>query len=228
MMYENVFPPIPSELIMPLAGYMVTRGQLSFVGIVLAGTLGSVLGALPLYYAGRALGEERVMDWADRHGRWVTVSRKDLERAKRWFAAPRRDGGALLPPHSWGALAHLHPGGDRADARGGVPGLHHRRGGTVDDPASRVGVRLRGRVYRGGTVPRPRLVRCARRHSRTLYRPRDEARGADTPHKARGVIRRVSSQAVCPFASLRQPRLGHKEKPSSWRRSLSILLPNEF
>jgi membrane protein DedA with SNARE-associated domain len=94
MFLENVFPPIPSELIMPLAGYMVTHGQLSFVGVVLAGTLGSVLGALLLYYAGRALGEERVMEWADRHGRWVTLSRKDLERAKRWFA--RHGGMAVL------------------------------------------------------------------------------------------------------------------------------------
>ena len=94
MFAENVFPPIPSELIMPLAGYMVTRRQLSFLGIVLAGTLGSVLGALPLYYAGRGLGEERVMAWADRHGRWLTVSRKDLERAKRWFA--RHGGMAVL------------------------------------------------------------------------------------------------------------------------------------
>ena len=94
MFVENVFPPIPSELIMPLAGYMVTRGQLSFFGIVLAGTLGSVLGALPLYYAGRALGEERLMDWADRHGRWVTVSRKELERAKGWFE--RHGGTAVL------------------------------------------------------------------------------------------------------------------------------------
>jgi hypothetical protein len=49
MFVENVFLPIPSELIMPLAGYMVTRAQLSFFGIIMAGTLGSVLGALPLY-----------------------------------------------------------------------------------------------------------------------------------------------------------------------------------
>jgi membrane protein DedA with SNARE-associated domain len=94
MFAENVFPPIPSELIMPLAGYMVTREQISFVGVVLAGTLGSVLGALPLYYTGKALGEERLMDWADRHGRWVTVSRQDLERAKGWFE--RHGGMAVL------------------------------------------------------------------------------------------------------------------------------------
>jgi membrane protein DedA with SNARE-associated domain len=56
--------------------------------------LGSVLGALPLYYAGRAVGEARVRDWADRHGRWVSVSRGDLERAARWFA--RHGGMAVL------------------------------------------------------------------------------------------------------------------------------------
>ncbi|HYH46301.1 MAG TPA: hypothetical protein VEG34_11500, partial [Thermoanaerobaculia bacterium] len=50
MFLENVFPPIPSELIMPLAGYMASSGRLSFAGVVAAGTLGSVLGALPLYY----------------------------------------------------------------------------------------------------------------------------------------------------------------------------------
>jgi membrane protein DedA with SNARE-associated domain len=93
MFLENVYPPIPSELTIPLAGYVVSRGQLSFLGIVLAGTLGSVLGALPLYYAGRALGEERVLDWADRHGQWLTVSRKELERAKRWFV---RHGGMAV------------------------------------------------------------------------------------------------------------------------------------
>ncbi|MGH7825450.1 MAG: DedA family protein [Candidatus Binatia bacterium] len=85
MFVENVFPPIPSELIMPLAGYMVTQGRLSFLGIVVAGTFGSVLGALPLYYLGKAIGEERLKKLADRHGRWLTVSRRDIERAKRWF-----------------------------------------------------------------------------------------------------------------------------------------------
>jgi membrane protein DedA with SNARE-associated domain len=85
MFVENIFPPIPSELIMPLAGYMVSRGQFSIVGVVAAGTVGSILGALPLYYLGRGLGEERLKRLADKHGRWLTVSRRDIERAKRWF-----------------------------------------------------------------------------------------------------------------------------------------------
>ena len=93
MFLENVFPPIPSELIMPLAGYMATRGQLALAGVIIAGTLGSVLGALPLYWAGRKLGEERLKDLADRHGRWLTVSRHDIELAKGWFD---RHGGAAV------------------------------------------------------------------------------------------------------------------------------------
>ena len=85
MFLENVFPPIPSEVIMPLAGYMVSQGKLSFVAVVLSGTAGSVLGALPLYYIGRFYGEKRLKKLADRHGRWLTVSRHDIERAKGWF-----------------------------------------------------------------------------------------------------------------------------------------------
>jgi membrane protein DedA with SNARE-associated domain len=83
MFAENVFPPIPSEVIMPLAGYMAAQGKLSL----------SVLGALSLYYLGRKLGEDRLKEFADNHGRWLTFSRKDIERAKRWFD---RHGGAAM------------------------------------------------------------------------------------------------------------------------------------
>jgi membrane protein DedA with SNARE-associated domain len=85
MVVENVFPPIPSEVIMPLAGFMATQGQLSLLGVILAGTLGSVLGAVPLYYLGRGISDERLKAFADRHGRWLTVSRHDLDHAKQWF-----------------------------------------------------------------------------------------------------------------------------------------------
>ena len=85
MVIENVFPPVPSELIVPLAGYMATQGTLKLWGVVAAGTVGSVLGALPLYYLGRHWGEERVKRFADRHGRWLTVCGDDIAAAKRWF-----------------------------------------------------------------------------------------------------------------------------------------------
>jgi membrane protein DedA with SNARE-associated domain/uncharacterized membrane protein YkvA (DUF1232 family) len=85
MLAENVFPPIPSELIMPLAGFVAAQGQLNPVLVVLAGTLGSVLGALPWYFAGLWLGEERVCAFAARHGRWLTLSEKEIGQAMRWF-----------------------------------------------------------------------------------------------------------------------------------------------
>lgn len=83
---ENLFPPIPSELILPLAGYLVAQGRMGLVGAVIAGTVGSVLGALVLYWIGRRVGEERLKAFADRHGRWLTFSRDDIDRASAWFS----------------------------------------------------------------------------------------------------------------------------------------------
>lgn len=85
MILENLFPPIPSELIMPSAGFAAARGDLSLVGVVLAGTLGSVIGTLPLYFIGRAMGEKRLIAWADRYGKWLTLSGRDIEKADAWF-----------------------------------------------------------------------------------------------------------------------------------------------
>jgi membrane protein DedA with SNARE-associated domain/uncharacterized membrane protein YkvA (DUF1232 family) len=85
MLAENIFPPIPSELIMPLAGFVAARGELNPVLVVLAGTLGSVLGALPWYYAGMWLGERRVCAFAARHGRWLTLGEQEIGQAMRWF-----------------------------------------------------------------------------------------------------------------------------------------------
>lgn len=85
MFVENVFPPIPSELIIPLAGFLVTKGELAFVGVVIAGTIGSVLGALPFYYLGRTIEEKRLREWIGKYGRWLTISVDDLDGAKKWF-----------------------------------------------------------------------------------------------------------------------------------------------
>lgn len=85
MVLENLFPPIPSELIMPSAGFAAARGEMSLAVIVLVGGLASVVGTLPLYYVGRAFGLERCKEWADRHGKWLTVSGDDLQKASDWF-----------------------------------------------------------------------------------------------------------------------------------------------
>ena len=85
MFLENVFPPIPSELIMPLAGFTVTQGKLSLLFVILAGTLGSVFGALPWYYVGEVVGEKRLRLWIDKHGKWLALSGKDIDKSKRWL-----------------------------------------------------------------------------------------------------------------------------------------------
>lgn len=85
MFAENLFPPIPSELIMPLAGFTVAKGEMNFVFAVLAGVLGTVLGALPWYYAGKIVSEERLRALADKYGKWMALSGKDIDKADRWF-----------------------------------------------------------------------------------------------------------------------------------------------
>lgn len=85
MFAENLFPPIPSELIMPLAGFTVAKGGMNFTLAVLAGVVGTILGALPWYYAGKLVGEERIKRLADKYGKWITVSSQDIDKATRWF-----------------------------------------------------------------------------------------------------------------------------------------------
>jgi membrane protein DedA with SNARE-associated domain len=85
MFLENVFPPIPSEVVMPLAGYIASQGRLALWGVIAAGMVGSVLGAIPLFYLGRWMGTERLRRWSARHGHWLLLSPRDLDRAERWF-----------------------------------------------------------------------------------------------------------------------------------------------
>lgn len=85
MFLENLFPPIPSELIMPFAGFTVAKGNMNFWLAVLSGVLGTVLGALPWYYAGKIYGEPRLRRLADRHGKWLSLSGKDIDKANYWF-----------------------------------------------------------------------------------------------------------------------------------------------
>jgi len=98
MFLENLFPPIPSELIMPLGGFYVQQGQLAFVPVVLAGLAGTVLGALPWYGVGRLVNEQRIEHWLERHGRWIGISPQELQRSRTWF---NRHGTALV---FWGRL----------------------------------------------------------------------------------------------------------------------------
>jgi membrane protein DedA with SNARE-associated domain len=100
MFFENIFPPIPSELIMPFAGFAAARGDLNMIAVIIAGTAGSVTGALPWYYAGALLGKHRLSSLAQRHGKWMTVSAADIETACEWFSRHGRAAvffGRLIP-----------------------------------------------------------------------------------------------------------------------------------
>ncbi|MBE1487247.1 DedA family protein [Plantactinospora soyae] len=79
---ENVIPPVPSEIVLALAGYLAAEGRMNVFLVVLSATAGSVLGALALYWLGAALGEDRLKRWLDRI---PLVDTDDLERADRWF-----------------------------------------------------------------------------------------------------------------------------------------------
>lgn len=85
MALENIFPPIPSELIMPLVGYTAAQGTLNLWAAIAAATAATVVGALPWYALGRWAQRERVYGFVDRHGHWLTISRRELEKADRWF-----------------------------------------------------------------------------------------------------------------------------------------------
>jgi membrane protein DedA with SNARE-associated domain len=82
---ENVFPPIPSEVILPLAGFMTGQGRFSFALVILATTLGSVLGALVLYGIGAAIGKRRIEALVTRYGHWALLTPEDLTKAEQWF-----------------------------------------------------------------------------------------------------------------------------------------------
>jgi len=83
---ENVFPPIPSELVIPLAGYVAAQGDMRLMLVVATASAGSLAGAAVWYWIGRTVGERRLRAWVDRHGKWLTLSGKDVDRAQRWFS----------------------------------------------------------------------------------------------------------------------------------------------
>jgi membrane protein DedA with SNARE-associated domain len=90
---ENVFPPIPSELVIPLAGFVAAGGELNLAVVILAGSCGSLAGATIWYAIGRSIGERRLRAWVSRHGRWLTLGARDVDRAQAWF---KRHGNAAV------------------------------------------------------------------------------------------------------------------------------------
>ena len=82
---ENVFPPIPSEIVLPFAGFVAWRGDGSVPVMILAATIGAVVGALVLYAIAAVIGDRRLAAFIERFGRWFGVKPSDLARAEAWF-----------------------------------------------------------------------------------------------------------------------------------------------
>lgn len=87
---ENIFPPLPSEVVLPVAGYVASQGGMSLVWAVVAATLGSLVGAWALYGIGAAVGRVRLRRWLEKV---PLVEVEDLDRAEAWFV---RHGGAAV------------------------------------------------------------------------------------------------------------------------------------
>jgi membrane protein DedA with SNARE-associated domain len=82
---ESVFPPIPSEVVLPLAGFVAGSGEASVPGMIIAATIGSVIGALILYTIAALIGPVRLRAFIVRFGRWFGLKERDLDRAEEWF-----------------------------------------------------------------------------------------------------------------------------------------------
>ena len=85
MFLENIIPPIPSEIIMPLGGFFVYQQKLNFYILVFWGLLGTIAGSLPWYYLGRLVNEKRLSNFLDQRGKYLGITSNDLAKSKRWF-----------------------------------------------------------------------------------------------------------------------------------------------
>jgi membrane protein DedA with SNARE-associated domain len=85
MFLETVFPPVPSEVIMTVAGVSASRGNMTFTGVVGAGTAGAMLGNYLWFWLAIKFGSDRLHRFADRYGRWLTLNWKEIERGHELF-----------------------------------------------------------------------------------------------------------------------------------------------
>ena len=83
---ENIFPPIPSEVILLFGGFMTTYSKINILGVIVASTLGSLVGALILYYIGKILNKERLKKIVKgKIGKILRLKAKDIDKADEWF-----------------------------------------------------------------------------------------------------------------------------------------------
>lgn len=86
ILIENLFPPIPSELILTFGGFMTIDSNMTIIGVIIASTIGSLLGAVALYYVGKILNKERLIKLVkSKYGKLLRIKPKDIESADKWF-----------------------------------------------------------------------------------------------------------------------------------------------
>jgi len=83
MVAENIFPPIPSEIIMAASGFAAARGEISLIGVIVIGVLGTVVGNAFWYEIGRWCGMDRIRPLVARYGKWFAFETEDMDRAER-------------------------------------------------------------------------------------------------------------------------------------------------
>ncbi|WP_173912837.1 DedA family protein [Acinetobacter sp. Marseille-Q1618] len=85
MFLDNVFPPIPSEIIMPSAGLAASQGKLVLTGVIIAGSLGSLIAAALLYWIGHKISQKILFEWVERYGKYLFLKSADVEKSLDWF-----------------------------------------------------------------------------------------------------------------------------------------------
>lgn len=86
ILVENVFPPIPSEVILTFGGFMTTQTEMTVLWVIIVSTIGSVLGAIILYLVGRLINKDVIEKWLDgKVGKILRFKREDVEKANSWF-----------------------------------------------------------------------------------------------------------------------------------------------
>jgi membrane protein DedA with SNARE-associated domain len=85
MFLDNVIPPIPSEIIMPSAGYAASQGELVLVGVIIAGCIGSLTAAALLYWIGYQFNHDAIFRFTDRYGKYLFIKSEDIQKSLLWF-----------------------------------------------------------------------------------------------------------------------------------------------
>ena len=85
--FENIFPPIPSEVILTFGGFLTTKTKMIAIGVIISSTIGSVLGAVILYLIGRILNADKIASIVDgKIGKYLHLKKQDIEKANNWFS----------------------------------------------------------------------------------------------------------------------------------------------